>query len=418
MNNDINKIKAGAFFWNTASGVINAGQSAIILILISYFLTNIDAGIYTIAIAIGNIVSVFSKYGMRNYQVTDIEEKYNFNQYLSCRIITIFITLFFVIAYLFVQYFLGNYYLEKILIVLFISLWYLIESIEDVYYGMYQQKGRLDIGAKFFTIRLLISAILMCGLIFFKISLLISSIFTFIISLAFALIFIRKTIGKFQINKVTINLKNALNILLICFPLSLATTLSIYIGNSPKYFIDFNLNDTSQAIFGYLMMPAFTIMVINQFIYQPIIRDLGELWYKNEKNVFVRKVFIQYIVVAFITLITIALGATLGIPVLNILYNTSLESYRKEFVVLLLGGGFFALSSFVMVPLTAMRLQKQLALGFIAVSIISFIIGPIFVQRFEILGASLLYLILNVLLSIYLTVCILIGCREKTKTFK
>ena len=418
MNNDINKIKAGAFFWNTASGVINAGQSAIILILISYFLTKIDAGIYTIAIAIGNIVSVFSKYGMRNYQVTDIEEKYNFNQYLSCRIITIFITLFFVIAYLFVQYFLGNYYLEKILIVLFISLWYLIESIEDVYYGMYQQKGRLDIGAKYFTIRLLISAILMCGLIFFKISLLISSIFTFIISLAFALIFIKKTIGKFQINKVTINFKNALNILLICFPLSLATTLSIYIGNSPKYFIDFNLNDTSQAIFGYLMMPAFTIMVINQFIYQPIIRDLGELWYKNEKNVFVKKVFIQYIVVAFITLITIALGATLGIPVLNILYNTSLESYRKEFVVLLLGGGFFALSSFVMVPLTAMRLQKQLALGFIAVSIISFIIGPIFVQRFEILGASLLYLILNVLLSIYLTVCILIGCREKTKTFK
>ena len=78
MNNDINKIKAGAFFWNTASGVINAGQSAIILILISYFLTKIDAGIYTIAIAIGNIVSVFSKYGMRNYQVTDIEEKYNF----------------------------------------------------------------------------------------------------------------------------------------------------------------------------------------------------------------------------------------------------------------------------------------------------------------------------------------------------
>ena len=410
---DQSVIKKRAFFWNTCSGILNAGQSAVVLIIIAHFLTKIEAGIFAIAIALGNLVSIIGKYGIRNYQVTDIEDQYSFNQYFTSRLITSFFALLLTVGYIAFQLFGGSYSIEKSLIVLIICLWKIIDSVEDVYYGMYQQKGRLDIGAKLYTWRLLISTLLMCLLITLRVSLLTSSIVAFLSSLIMVFVFIAMTIGNFNLEKIRIDFVNVKQILIICFPLFLAATLSIYIANSPKYLIDWYLDDNAQAIFGYLMMPAFTIMVINQFIYQPIIRDLGELWQQEDKKPFVRRVLIQYLVVAAITLLVIVVGATIGIPILSCFYNTDLSNYKVDFIILLLGGGVYALSSFIMVPLTAMRLQKLLAYGFVTVSIASIVLGMVLIQRAGVRGATLLYLVLNTLLAIYLTACFLIGSRIK-----
>lgn len=408
---DQSVIKKRAFFWNTCSGILNAGQSAVVLIIIAHFLTKIEAGIFAIAIALGNLVSIMGKYGIRNYQVTDVEDQYSFNQYFTSRLITSFFALLLTVGYIAFQFYGGSYSIEKSLIVLIICLWKIIDSVEDVYYGMYQQKGRLDIGAKLYTWRLLISTLLMCLLITLKVSLLTSSIVAFISSLIMVFVFIAMTIENFNLEKIKIDFVNVKQILIICFPLFLAATLSIYIANSPKYLIDWYLDDNAQAIFGYLMMPAFTIMVINQFIYQPIIRDMGELWQQEDKKPFVKRVLIQYLVVAAITLLVIIVGATIGIPILSCFYNTDLSNYKVDFIILLLGGGVYALSSFIMVPLTAMRLQKQLAYGFVAVSIASILLGMVLIQKAGVRGATLLYLALNALLAIYLTACFLIGSK-------
>ena len=408
-------IKRRAFLWNTASGILNAGQSAIVLIFVAHCLNKTDAGIFTIAYALANLAMIVGKYGLRVYQVTDIEDQFSFNQYFSSRLITSLFALLLTVGYIAFQFCGGSYSIEKSLIVLVICLWKIIDSVEDVYYGMYQQKGRLDIGAKLYTWRLLISTMLMCLLITFKVSLLTSSIVAFVSSLIMVFVFIAVTIGNFNLEKIRIDFVNVKQILIICFPLFLAATLSIYIANSPKYLIDCYLDDNAQAIFGYLMMPAFTIMVINQFIYQPIIRDLGELWQQEDKKPFVKRVLIQYVVVAAITLLVIIGGATIGIPILSCFYNTDLSNYKVDFIILLLGGGMYALSSFIMVPLTAMRLQKLLAYGFVAVSVASIVLGMVLIQKAGVRGATLLYLALNTLLAIYLTACFLIGIKIKNK---
>ena len=236
----------------------------------------------------------------------------------------------------------NNYSYTKTLIVFVICLWKIIEPIEDIYYGMYQQKGRLDIGAKYHTIRVLISTIIICGLVMINFSLLFSSTIAFISSLLMAIIFISTTLNNFNLVKIRLNFSNLIQILLICFPLFLATTLSIYIGNSPKYLIDMYLDDNTQAIFGYLMMPAFTIMVINQFIYQPIIKDLGELWQNPDKKPFIKRVLEQYLIVAVITFIIILGGATIGLPILSAFYNTDLSSYNRDFIILRASGDIFS----------------------------------------------------------------------------
>ena len=57
-----------SFIYNTASGLLNAAQSVFILMVISRVLGDYDAGIFTIAWAVGNLFLNVGKYGMREMQ--------------------------------------------------------------------------------------------------------------------------------------------------------------------------------------------------------------------------------------------------------------------------------------------------------------------------------------------------------------
>ena len=74
--------------WNTASGIIDAAQSILMLSLITRICGLQDAGIFSIAYSISILMLTISRYGMRDYQVTDLKEKYDFNVYFSSRVVT------------------------------------------------------------------------------------------------------------------------------------------------------------------------------------------------------------------------------------------------------------------------------------------------------------------------------------------
>ena len=50
----------------------------------------------------------------------------------------------------------------------------------------------------------------------------------------------------------------------------------------------------------------------------------------------------------------------LGIPVLSVVYGVDLAGYKTELMVLLLGGGFLAYTSFYQMILTVIRRQNWL----------------------------------------------------------
>ncbi len=391
--------------WNTASGMINAGQSALILIFISHYLPRGDAGVFTIAYALGNLFSTMGKYGVRNFQVTDVRENHSFSDYRVTRIVTSIAALLALLVYMLIQHLTGSLTAGKFAVVFWICLWKMIDSMEDVYYGMYQQKGRLDLGARNYTIRITLSTVLFCVLLLMHCSLVTASALVAAVSAVLAVILVRTSIGQLQVAKAKTDCAQIFDILKVCFPLFLGTSLSIYIGNAPKYLIDWYLDDQAQAIFGYIMMPAFVILVLNQFIYQPMIRGLGVMWQNRERKRFVRRVWRQYLIVAGITVVIIAGGILVGIPLLSLLYNVDLAPYKAEFAVILLGGGVYALVSFIMVPLTAMRFQKCISYGFGGAAVLSLLVGKAILSRWGVMGASLLYLLLNTALAVFFTAC-------------
>lgn len=417
MVSDSKEMKRTAALWNAVSAGLSSGQVAIILVFVSHKLGLITAGMVTIAYAVANLFLCIGKYGIRNFQVTDVKEKFSFSDYFYGRIVTVIITFLMAGIYLTYLAIWGGYSPEKIVVVLEVTILKLVDAFEDVYLGRFQQMGRLDTAAKIMAVRIFLSTSVICILVLLGSSIYVALFGGIICSLIADIVFLKSTffvarahIGKFEREKVY-------NLLKICLPLCIGITLSIYIGNVPKYMIDAYMGEEIQAIFGYIMMPVFVITLLNQFIYQPFVKDLGDLWEKKDYHAFKNSVWKQTGIVLGLTLVMLVVGVFLGLPVLSVMYNANLKAYRGEFVILLLGGGAYALAYYLNVPITTIRKQNYIAIGYVLAAVLSIAAGKYLVVSFGMMGAAVLYLGVNVMLALTYLIMLLVGIKRAMEEY-
>ena len=102
----------------------------------------------------------------------------------------------------------------------------------------------------------------------------------------------------------------------------------------------------------------------------------------------------------------------IGIPILSLLYNTDLHEYRNELLILLLGGGFLAISGLLNIVVTIMRFQSALLWGYFVVSILAFLFSNYIIDLYGIAGAAWLYTGLMGILCIFFLVIFIVGFRR------
>ena len=95
--------------------------------------------------------------------------------------------------------------------------------------------------------------------------------------------------------------------------------------------------------------------------------------------------------VGVITVIVVAGGATIGIPVLSWLYNIELKPYRLSFIILLLGGGINGIISILTYVITVWRKQKVVLYVYAVIACIVQVSADYLVRSLEITGAALVY---------------------------
>lgn len=406
-------INHASFIWNMSGSMLNAFQSVIMLMILTRIGSLLEAGIYTIAYANANLFLMIGKYGMRNFQVSDVREQFAFAEYKRSRYLTTLIMLIVSIGYTIYASKTNAYTINKSLCIVWMCLFKLVDSIEDVYHGLYQQKGRLDIAGKCMTIRMLITIVIFgISVIILKAllpALIISTIATAIIFILFTAL----TYEEFKCLQETAGKRSLWTLLKVCLPLFLGSFLSFYIGNAPKYAIDSILNDELQACYGFIAMPVFVIGLLNNFIFNPMISKMSFMWSEKDIKSFKKLLFKQMLIILAITVIC-ELGAYLiGIPVLSIMYNTDLAPYKTELLILLLGGGFLALSGLFVTIITIMRLQKTLLFGYGIVAILAYLASPVIVKQYGMTGAASLYVSLMVILCIIFVVPLLYGINKE-----
>lgn len=383
-------IERDSYIWNMVGSLLSAFQSVILLMILTRTVDLVTAGVFTIANANANLFLNIGKFGMRNYQVSDVRHEYSFREYHRSRVWSVVAMLACSVFYIIYASIANNYTMEKALIILCVCVCKLPDAYEDVFYGEYQRNARLDVAAKAMTIRMFVTIIFFGIAVVLTHNLLFSVIITTIFTFVLMVYLLSITRGVIPAEKGTEPF-HVKRLLMVCFPVFAAAFLAFYICNAPKYAIDARLSDDLQAIYGFISMPVFVIGLLNSFIFNPLLFSLSCMWEEKKIGVFVKSIIKQTFIIAGIALFCIAGAYVFGIPVLSFLYNIDLTNYKVELLLLLVGGGFLGVGGVYTVVLTIMRQQKNLMWGYLVVAVLALICSSPVVRRWGIMGAVLLY---------------------------
>ena len=162
--------------WNMIASMLVAFQSVILLVIMRRTTDMVTAGIYTMGNTLNNMFLAIGKYGMRFYQVSDVNKDFKFRDYRMSRIITTVAMALVSTVYVLIVANKNGYTQSKTVIIIWLCLFKLADAFEDVYYGDYQKNERLDVASKAFALRLIVMIVVFALLIIITKNLLIATV--------------------------------------------------------------------------------------------------------------------------------------------------------------------------------------------------------------------------------------------------
>ena len=386
LKDDKNILRKSAV-WNLISSIEYSLQSAVLMLIVTRVNGLYDAGVFTIAYTLTQMMATIGSYGMRSFQVSDIKKEYSFGSYLTSRIVSIFAMIVICMSYAFYQ----GYDSRKLFIIAMLCGYRIVDDLEDVFHGEMQKSMRLDTASKIVSVRIL-TATAAFGISYAATKNLAAASVVFTLSAAAASLYLNLLVmGFFKDITIKLEKTGVVKLLWVCLPICLGGFLYNYLVNAPKYAIDRNLSEETQTIFSILFMPVFVINMLSSFIFKPMIVNMGILWSENKYRKFTVTVAKQMMIIIALTLICMLGGVVIGIDILGLLYGVDLEAYRILFMLLLAFGGLAALVSFLVVILTIIRKQNYIIIAYGIGVIIDWLFIDRIVTGYELWGAGMIY---------------------------
>ncbi len=399
------------FIWNTIGSTLASFSSVFLLIMITRMNGIEEAGVFTITFATASIFYIIAVYSGRNCQITDIKGEITNKEYIVSRIITCLIMAILVFFYVIIK----DYDTHKKAVLIFLCIWKGLEAFNDVLYGTMQKNGELYKVGISLILRTMLGMVsffivnkLTHNLVYATIALCISSIITII---GYDFLQIRKIL----LPQERIEKKHIMHIYQKEFFLFINAFFTMYILNASKYAIENYLTEDIQAVFGIILMPASILPLFAQFIVAPLINQLTDLYkdgnIKQMKHI--KRKSISFII--GFGMVAIILGYTIGIPVLNFIYNVDLTPYRLDLAILLFAYIFYAMGYVETILLTIYRKMKEQFFVYVVSSLMIFALSYGLINKIGVRGASLACAITMITYCALLTIISHYQTKKQTK---
>ena len=395
------------FIWNMIGTTINAFNSLFFMIMATRINGIDDAGIFTFAFSTALLFNIIGVYSGRVYQVTDKTEATD-KDFIISKFITCFVML--IVSILFVL--INNYCFYKSSIILLLCFLKMLEAFSETIYAIFQRKDSLYLTGISLTLKSLINLF-----IFFIIDLLthnlVIAIIGMIITYGLIMIFydyinIKKKIDiqkEYKKERIITILKKGFGAFIISF-------LTLYLINSSKYVIDYLLVEKYQTIFGILLMPATVILLFTQFIIHPFLNLITDCVH-DKKYDELKKIIFKFLgVMILFGIVVIIVAYFLGIPVLELIYGISLNDYKKGFMVIMVGGVLYGMSSILSSILIAMRHLNIQVIIYSVVAIVITVIEYFLINIYGVMGACYAYFIMTFIVLIMFLVATFIFIKR------
>ena len=315
-----------------------------------------EAGMLAMAMVVGQLLLFVANFGVRTYQVSDVDEMQTFLDYQIHRIITCAIMLVVGLIYIRIR----GYDEPMASICLGVFLFRMIDGLADVYEGRLQQKDKLYLAG--------ISQAIRCGLaiVAFSVVLFVTrnlswASFAMAIGAAASFILLTLPITLFETERSLPWSANAIRELFInCLPLFLALFLYNLVDSVPKFAIEGALSYDNQLYYNAIYFPAHAILMAVGLVYKPQLVRLANIWANPEQHRrFDIIVLVMLGIIAGVTAVVAIVMNLIGIPLMTIMYGVDFEQFRSLATIMVITGGICAVLDFLYQIITVLREQGR-----------------------------------------------------------
>lgn len=387
------------FMWNSI-GVGAWGMVFPILTMIATQLAGVEqAGMFSMAFVTGSLLMIIANFGVRTYQISDVDEVHSFADYQLNRWITCVLMVIVGMAYCAIR----GYDTEMFYLSMGVYLYRMVDGLADVYEGRLQQADKLYLAGISQAIRSVLALVAFAVLLFITRNMVVAA-FAMAIAAAASFVVITYPLTlletpksrKLSFGSVAALFKNTA-------PLFLALFLYALIDNMPKFVMEGVLSYDNQLYFNALYFPAMGILIMSQLVYKPLLVRMAGVWQDRSKRRKFDLIMVGILaVILAITGLNLLVMAWIGVPVMSFLYGIDFEPYRGLMLIMLVAGGVTAAIDFLYQTITVMRRQKDVTTLYFVTFGFSLFVPILLVMFTGLPGAILSYLIVMTLLFVLL----------------
>ena len=387
------------FMWNS----IGLGAWGMVFPLLTIIVTQLVglelAGMFSLAFVTATLLMIIANYGVRTFQVSDLDESHSFSDYQVSRWITCAAMIIIGLLYCNVRGYTGDMFLISI----GVYLYKMIDGLADVYEGRLQQMDKLYLAGISQTIRS-VSVLVVFSLFLLitrnlggaSIAMGVTAIISFV--LVTAPLALLETPGSRRASFASIK-----RLFIECAPLFVALFLYAFIDNMPKFMMEGVLTYDNQLFFNALYFPAQAILMTVGLIYKPLLVKMAAAWADVEhRNRFDLFIVVMVVVILAITGVGAFLMNWIGIPIMSFLYGTDFEPYRQLALIMLAAGGVTGIIDFLYQVITVLRKQKVVMRLYLMTFVCSLFVPVLMINMTGLTGAVMSYLVLMSILLVLL----------------
>ena len=374
--------------------------ATVIFVLLAKRLVGEKAGAeFYMAFTTGQMLLTIGYFEIRPFQVTDVAHQYEPGVYFGFRFISSALMLLCGIGVGAVYTANGMADMAGFGLIMAMCLLKLFDGVADVFEGEFQRNDRIDISGKSMTFRTLATMAVFSAVAYLTKNIYAASTAAAVTGLAGAAAV--AGVWNFRFERIKISMRPAkmrelFNNTVLLF---IGSAMCMWLWNGTKYIVEWNLTEHETLVYGIVYMPTMVINLGSSFVFKPMLTTLARHYEKRDITSFGRMTGVLIALVVGITVVTLAAGAWLGIPVLSWLYDLELVPYRGVMLVLIGAGGFNAVSILFYYALMVMRKQKQIFTGY-TISFIVSILAPVWLVRYMgIMGAAAAYMLVMLVLT-------------------
>ena len=389
--------------WNMTGSFFYAFASMVLSFLVLRIAGEEQGGIFSFGFStVGQQMFLLAYFGIRPFHITDGTNQYRFVDYLDHPYVTWALALLLGAGYLACI----GYSWQKAQIIFLLIVYKVIDGFADVYESEFQRQGCLYLTGRSNTFRTILSVGVFLATLVSGAGLFAACAAAVLGQIAGVVLFDIVVLRELKRVDYGWSAKQGVSLTASSILLFVSVFLDFYIFSAAKYAIDAHLGDAASGYFSVICMPTSVINLAAGFVIRPFLTYLTDCWNEHRFSDFKKKLLTIMAVIGGLTVLAVGGTVVLGRPVLALLewllgksYSGTLTALWPAFIMIVLGGGFYAVLNLYYYALVILRRQKLIFGIYAVLTVLAAILAPRLTVALGIFGAAFAYLILMIVMA-------------------